>query len=165
MTERVSFVHGDAGDHVSERPVDVAACVGATWIGGGLAGTIAHLERSLRPGGLLLIGEPYWRRDPPAEAAEAIFGDADADYLPLPELVEGFQTRGWDVVEMVLADEGSFDRYVAASWLNLRRWLDEHPADELAAEVRAALTRSQLVHTRYQRPYLGWGVFALMRRD
>jgi hypothetical protein len=44
-----------------------AACVGATWIGGGVAGTIELLARSLRSGGIILIGEPYWRKLPPTE--------------------------------------------------------------------------------------------------
>src|SRR5512142_540977 len=66
------FVHGDACGYVAAEPVDLAACVGATWIGNGVAGTAELLARSLRPGGLMLIGEPYWRRTPPnQEVAEA----------------------------------------------------------------------------------------------
>lgn len=166
VADRVTFVAGDASGYVSEEPVDLAACIGATWIGDGLAGTMALLERSLRPGGMLLIGEPYWRREPVPAAVEACFGDidVDTDYVLLPELVERFNALGWDVVEMINADEGSWDRYVAAGWLNMRRWLDDHPGDPLAAEIRSELTASQLNHTRYQRDYLGWGVFALLRR-
>jgi hypothetical protein len=42
--------------------------------------------------------------------------------------------------------------------------LDEHPEDELAAEMRAELDEAPLRHVKYIRPYLGWGVFALRRR-
>ena len=55
----VSFVHGDASGYVSKEKVSVAACLGASWIGGGVAGTIELLARSLRSGGIILIGEPY----------------------------------------------------------------------------------------------------------
>jgi len=48
---QVTFIHGDAAGYVSDEKVDVAACVGAAWIGGGVAGTIALLAQSLRPGG------------------------------------------------------------------------------------------------------------------
>ncbi|MEV4150109.1 class I SAM-dependent methyltransferase [Amycolatopsis sp. NPDC049691] len=61
---QVTFLHGDASNHVAGDPVDIAACVGASWIGGGVAGTVDLLRRSLRPGGVLLIGEPYWRKEP-----------------------------------------------------------------------------------------------------
>src|ERR1700759_411863 len=63
----VTFQHGDATVFVAGEPADVASCIGATWIGDGVAGTIEILERSLKPGGLVLIGEPYWRLDPPQE--------------------------------------------------------------------------------------------------
>jgi len=48
VADRVSFVHADASTYVAEEPVDVAACIGATWIGDGAAGTVALLERSCR---------------------------------------------------------------------------------------------------------------------
>ncbi|MFG3066321.1 MULTISPECIES: SAM-dependent methyltransferase [Streptomyces] len=165
VADRVTFVHDDAVGYVSDEPVDLVSCLGATWIGDGAAGTIELLARSLRPGGLMLIGEPYWRREvPDEETARACQAGSKADFRLLPELVEQFGELGYDVVEMVLADGDSWDRYQAAQWLNLRRWLDRNPGDELAAEVRAELTTEPARYTRYQREYLGWGVFALMAR-
>ncbi|MEU3553227.1 SAM-dependent methyltransferase [Streptomyces fragilis] len=165
VADRVGFVHGDAAGHVADRPVDLAACVGATWIGDGVPGTVGLLERSLRPGGLMLIGEPYWRRTPPdEETAKACQATSVADFLPLPELIELFQALGWDVVEMLLADQDSWDRYVAAQWLSMRRWLDENPDDELAPDVREQLGSEPARYARHGREYLGWGVFALMKR-
>ena len=126
--ERVRFVHGDASTYVAATPVDVAACIGATWIGNGVAGTIALLERSLLPGGLMLIGEPFWRMDPPDQATvEACHASSKEDYHDLPGLVALFGELGWDLVEMVLADEDSWDRYVAAQWFSVRAWLDANP--------------------------------------
>jgi len=113
----------------------------------------------------MLVGEPYWRRTPPTqEAVEGCHAVSDTDFVPLPELIEKFGDLGYDVVEMMLADQDSWDRYSAAQWLNLRRWLDQNPDDELAAEVRAELTTEPARYARYGREYLGWGVFALMSR-
>lgn len=165
VADRVTFTHGDAAGHVAAEPVDVAACIGATWIGRGVEGTIELLERSLRPGGLLLIGEPFWRLDPPDQAAVTGSGAGSRDdFRDLPGLVESFGSLGWDLVEMVLADEDSWDRYVAAQWFTVRAWLDENPDDELAPSMRAELDTAPLDYVRYQRRYLGWGVFALKRR-
>jgi len=165
VADRVEFVHGDASGHVADEPVDLAACVGASWIGGGVAGTVELLDRSLRPGGTMLVGEPYWRRTPPdEETAVACHASAVSDFLPLHGLLEQLGGLGYDVVEMMLADEASWDRYVAAQWLSMRRWLDAHPDDELAPEVRHELTTEPARYARYQREHLGWGVFALVRR-
>ncbi|RRR96879.1 SAM-dependent methyltransferase [Glycomyces terrestris] len=162
---RVRFVHGDAAGHVADEPVGIASCIGATWIGGGAAGTVELLRRSLAPGGMMLVGEPYWRLDPPDQATvEGCYMSSKEDLFALPELLEHFQGLGCDVVEMVLADQDSWDRYSAAQWLNLRQWLDANPEDELYAELRAELDTAPVKHARYQREYLGWGVFALMDR-
>ncbi|TQM03829.1 SAM-dependent methyltransferase [Pseudonocardia kunmingensis] len=165
VADQVTFVHGDASGHRSDEPVDLAACVGATWIGGGVAGTVELLASSLRPGGLMLIGEPYWRQEvPDQDTATGCLARSEDDFLVLPELIAQFGDLGYDVVEMVLADQDSWDRYQAAQWLNLRRWLDGNPDDELAAEVRAELSTEPARYVRYQREHLGWGVFALMVR-
>jgi SAM-dependent methyltransferase len=165
VADRVEFVHDNASGYVAAEPVDLAACVGATWIGDGLDGTVDLLQRSLRPGGLMLIGEPYWRMDPPDQTAvEASHASREDEFRSLPETVEHFGDLGYDVVEMVLADQDSWDRYRAAQWLTIRRWLDENPGDELAGEMREELRTGPAQYVRYQREYLGWGVFALMRR-
>jgi SAM-dependent methyltransferase len=165
VADQVQFIHGDAAGSVSNEQVDVAACVGATWIAGGVAGTIELLARSLRTGGILLIGEPYWRRLPPTEAvAQGCLAHSISDFLLLPELLASFGHLGYDVVEMVLADPDGWDRYEAAKWLTMRRWLEANPDDEFAKEVRAQLTSEPERYAAYTREYLGWGVFALMRR-
>ena len=165
VTDQVSFIHGDAAGYVAADKVAVAACIGATWIGGGVAGTIALLARSLRPGGVILIGEPYWRQLPPTEdVAQGCLAGAISDFLMLPELLASFRRLGYDVVEMVLADQDGWDRYEAAKWLTMRRWLDANPEDELAREVRARLSAEPERYAANTREYLGWGVFALMKR-
>lgn len=165
VADRVEFIHGDAAGHVADEPVDLAACVGATWIGNGVAGTTELLDRSLRPGGVMLIGEPYWRRTPPdEETAVACQATAIADFLELPDLMGTFHDLGYDIVEMMLSDQDSWDRYTAAQWLNLRLWLDRNPDDDLAPEVREELATAPARYARFTREYLGWGVFALMKR-
>jgi len=165
VAHQVQFIHGDAAGYVSDEKVNVAACIGATWIGGGVAGTIKLLEQSLRAGGIILIGEPYWRILPPTEeVARGCLAHSISDFVMLPELLASFGPLGYDVVEMVLADQDGWDRYEAAKWLTMRRWLEANPNDELAKEVRAQLTSEPERYATFTREYLGWGVFALMPR-
>ena len=165
VADRVEFIHGDAVGYVAAEKVDVAACIGATWIGGGVAGTIELLAKSLRSGGIILVGEPYWRRLPPTDdVARECDAGSISDFLVLPDLLASFGDPGYDVVEMVLADQEGWDRYEAAKWLTMRRWIDANPGDDFANEVRARLTLEPERYAAYTREYLGWGVFALMAR-
>lgn len=165
VADRVAFIHGDAAGYVADEKVGLAACVGATWIGGGVVGTIELLAKSLTPGGIILIGEPYWLQLPPTEdVAKGCLAGSVSDFLMLPGLLASFGNYGYDVVEMVLADQNGWDRYEAAKWLTMRRWLDAHPDDHLAKDVRAQLNSEPQRYAAYTREYLGWGVFALMAR-
>jgi len=165
VADQVKFIHGDASGFISEEKASVAACIGASWIGGGVAGTIELLARSLRSGGTILIGEPYWRQLPPTEdVAKGCRANSISDFLKLSDLLASFGHLGYDVVEMVLAAQDDWDRYEAAKWLTMRRWLEANPDDEFAKDVRANLTSEPERYAAYTREYLGWGVFALMQR-
>jgi SAM-dependent methyltransferase len=165
VSDRVSFVQADAGTYASAEPVDVASCLGASWIAGGVEGIVELLRSSVRPGGLMLLGEPYWRRAPDSPDVLAPCHAVDAtSYSSLPELVDRLGSLGCDLVGMVLADRDDWDEYASARWMSIRRWLDAHQEDELAAAFRQELTDSPPEHVRYQREYLGWGVFVLMDR-
>lgn len=165
VVDHVEFIHNDAAGYVASKKVDIAACIGATWIAGGVAGTIELLSKSLNSGGIILIGEPYWRQLPPTEdIAKACFASSVSDFLVLPELIASFGDLNYDVVEMVLADQQGWDRYEAAKWLTMRRWLEANPDDEMAKEIRDMLTQEPKRYVTYTREYLGWGVFALMAR-
>ena len=128
-------------------------------------GTIELLTKSLNTSGIILIGEPYWRQLPPTEdVAKECFAGSISDYLMLPKLLASFGDLGYDVVEMVLADQDGWDRYEAAKWLTMRRWLEANPDDDFAKDVRSRLTSEPERYASYTRKYMGWGVFALMAR-
>lgn len=62
-----------------------------------------------------------------------------AEDYRVPGLVELFGQLGCDPVETMLADEVSWDRYVAAQWITVRNRLNANPHDELAREFRIEL--------------------------
>src|SRR5690606_19880425 len=132
----------------------------ATWIGGGLTGTIGLMRPALADGGLLLIGEPYWVDDPPEAAYEAL-GCAPGDFASLAGTLDRFEAAGLELVEMVLADPDSWDRYVAPHWWTLSLWLRSIPVDSEAVAMRVFTAASRLSHLTYIRRYLGWGIFSL----
>ncbi len=159
VTDRVRFEQADAGTHpLPPAAYDIVACIGATWIGGGLGGTIDLMRPALRDDGLLLVGEPFWHSAPPAEAYAALQVGTD-DFTSLAGTADRLAAAGVELVEMVLADQESWDRYVAAQWWTLERWLRDHPADPDAEAVREFRDHGRRAHLAYGRTYLGWGVF------
>ena len=161
----VTFVQGDAGVYEPEGAAfDVASCIGATWIGGGIAGTIELLRPALRPGGRLLIGEPYWIEPPPAEALAAFgFGPAE-DFVSLVGTLDRLDASGLELVELVLANPDTWDRYEASQWRTVAAWLAANPDDPDHAAMREFLDHGRRTYLEWGRRYLGWGVFVTQPR-
>jgi hypothetical protein len=64
-------------------------------------------RRGLATGGMMLIGESYWRREPLDQAAvDGCHATSKDEWLALPELIESFGGLGCDVVEMVFGRPG-----------------------------------------------------------
>lgn len=161
VSDYVTLVEGDAGKYTAEaHGFDVVSCIGATWIGGGLVGTLKLMQPALKPGGLLLVGEPYWISPPPDEAYAAM-GMGKDDYLSLSGTLERIESAGMELVEMVLADANSWDRYVAAQWWTVDEWLRAHPEAPDAAALRDWNALWKRIYLQHQRDYLGWGVFVV----
>lgn len=159
VTSLVRFEQADASTFAADPDgYDLVSCIGATWIGNGIGGTVSLLRPYLRPGGLILIGEPFWLTEPPAEAYAALHVKPN-EFVSLAGTADRLAAAGVEVVEMVLADQDSWDRYVAAQWWTLDAWLRAHPDDPTAPEVRGFLDDGRRSHLMYQRQYLGWGVF------
>lgn len=161
VADWVTLVEGDAGSYLAEaKGYDVVSCIGATWIGGGLVGTLKLMLPALKDGGLLLVGEPFWI-DPPPEAAYESSGIGKDDFTSLVGTLDRIESAGCELVEMVLADQNSWDRYVAGQWWTVDQWLRDNPNDPDAAMMREGNAASKRDYLAYGRRYLGWGVFVL----
>jgi SAM-dependent methyltransferase len=158
VAARVTLVQGDAGTYQAEAGAfDVACCIGATWIGGGVPGTIDLLRRAARAGGYVLVGEPFWHDEPPAEAVAA----EDDAFTSLVGMLDQIQSAGAELVELVAASTDDWDRFEAAQWNALTDWLAEHPGDERAHQIRAFREHARRRYLAHRRRSLGWAVFVL----
>jgi hypothetical protein len=159
VADRVTFTLGDAVAAVPKTgEYDIVSCIGATWIGGGLAGTAALMIPAVRGNGLVLIGEPYWADDTPDEAYDGL-GFPREDFTTLDGTRERLEQAGLQLVEMILADGDGWDRYVASQWWTVTQWLHDNPQSPDAPAMREYLDVSRRTHLKYQRRYLGWGIF------
>ena len=118
------------------------------------------MRPALAGGGLLLIGEPYWIDEPPEAAYEAL-GFAKGDFASLSGTLDRVEAAGLELVEMVLADTGDWDRYVASQWWTIHEWLTANPDDPDAPAMREFAAASRRSYLADNRRYLGWGVFVL----
>jgi hypothetical protein len=155
---RIGVVEADAAG-IAYEPAgyDAALCLGATFVWGGVAGTLAALVPAVRPGGFVALGEPYWRTWPLPPGCELEWGD---EFATLPETVERIEACGVEVVTIVASAEDDWDRYESLHWLALDEWLRANPHDPDADELRSVGRESRDRYLRWQRDLLGWAIFA-----
>ena len=159
VTNQVTFEVGDAGRPRPGERFDLVSCIGATWIGGGMEGTLELMKPMVNEGGWFLVGEPYWIDPPPEEARRR--HEKRQDFLDLGDTLMRFGDAGLTLVEMVLATHEDWDRYEASQWLNVTTWLEANPESPEAPSVREDFLQSQREYLAWGRRYLGWGVFVL----
>ena len=159
----VTYVVADLTAFSSGAPFDLAASLGASV--GGFRPTLARLAGHLRPGGLALLGEGYWRREPDDAYLDAL--GASRDEMPdYAGLFAAAAEVGLEPRYAVTADTDDFDRYEWRWSLNGERYAAANP-DEPGVEAFLAFIRNG--RRRYVelggRETLGFGLFLFERMD
>ncbi len=155
----LSFVEGDAADHPAEPAgVDLAVCLGASWIWGGHRGTLRALRAAARPGGLVLVGEPYWKREPdPAYLAFA--GMAADSCATLHGNVEIAAEEGLTLLYAMPSRDEDWDRYELLQLRAAERYALANPDDPDVPELLARARRGCEEYLRWGRDTLGWAIY------
>jgi SAM-dependent methyltransferase len=154
LGDLVEIIQRDAKDFPLEpESFDAAICLGASFIWDGLPGTLSALEPAVRPGGYVVVGEPFWRRWPLPD---------DPDHMGYTNLVgtaRRFQAAGIALVGLIAASEDDWDAYESLHWRALEEWLAVNPADPEADELRRQHEQFRDAYLSVEREQLGWAVF------
>jgi precorrin-6B methylase 2 len=158
----IELVYADASEFPleSER-YDAALCLGASFVWDDLKGTLAHLTPAASVGGLVVVGEPYWRTWPIPDVVDA---DWREEFASLPGTVALFEAAGLLPVTMIDSSLDDWDRYETLHWLAAEEWLTEHSDDSDAEEIRARVADDRDRYLRWQRDQFGWAIIVGRKR-
>jgi hypothetical protein len=157
---RLDFQVGDAGGHGIPGTFDVVSCIGATWVGGGFAGSLELMKRSLAPSGVILVGEVFADGALPADQDQRHHGTLRG-MTDLGGILDQSEAAGLELVEMVIASREDWDRYSARQWDRASVWLQGNAEHEDASGVRQWLDSTRRAYLADERTWLEWGVFVL----
>jgi SAM-dependent methyltransferase len=144
----IEIVESDGAEFPLEPEAwDAALCLGATFVWDDLDGTLSALVPAVRPGGHVVVGEPYWRRSPPV-------GMDPMGYVSLSETAAKVERHDLALIGVISSSTDDWDRYESLHWRAVEDWLAENEDDE----IRNA-------HEEHRRNYLarrdafGWALF------
>jgi SAM-dependent methyltransferase len=141
---------------------DACLCIGASWIWGGYAPTLAALEHWTRPGGVVAVGEPFWLREPSREHLAGA-GLERASFATHLENAQGGIERGLALLHTVVSTPDDWDVYEGLQWAAVERYALEHAGDADLHELLQTQHRHRDLYLRYGRDELGWAVYLFQK--
>lgn len=159
----LTFVESDGAAYRAEpESYDLAICVGASWVFGGHRGTLRALAGLAKPGGLVMVGEPYWRTTPALEYLQAA-DMAESDFATHAGNVTIGVEEGLSPLYTMVSSEDDWDRYEGLQWQAAERYAAAHPGDPDCPEMLRRVHRSRYQYLRWGRDTFGWSVYLFMK--
>jgi cyclopropane fatty-acyl-phospholipid synthase-like methyltransferase len=141
----------------------LAVCVGAGAIFGDTGETLRALAALVPRGGLVLLGEGYWRRAPSPAYLAALGAEPD-ELTSLQGTAAAGVAQGLELVELLESTEADWERYERRWAENGRRWATDHPdhpdREELLAWIENGRRRFERLGGRET---LGFALFLLRK--
>lgn len=161
---RLTFLEMDGADYEPQKPgrLDLAACIGASWIYGGHRGTLKALERMAAPESWIVVGEPYWRCEPEREYLQAI-GQEPNSFGTHAENAEAGQEFGLELAFTLVSSQDDWDRYEGLQWYAAEDWAAGHPTDADVQEVLQRVRQGKAAYLRWGRDALGWAIYVFKK--
>ena len=141
---------------------DLACCLGASWVFAGHRGTLQTLSCAARPGGLVLVGEPFWRTEPPAEYL-AWSGIARHDFAGHAENVAIGESEGLVPLLAWVSSEEDWDRYETLQWRAAARYAAANPDDPDVHDLLERVAHARHEYLTWGRETLGWALYLFGR--
>lgn len=166
INRKVRFVEADAGEYaIDPKSYDAICCIGATWIRENLDGTLRFMLPGIKNNGLAIVGEPFYRDLPLPTGYRRSMAKQDLrmGFRSLAHTVERIRNNGLELEGMVIANEDDWDRYETAHWRGIQRWAVRNADDDDVSRFLAMMRRDREIYLRWERRYLGWGIFIARR--
>ena len=158
-----------AEDHVptlEAESFDAALCVGASWIWDGWRGTLEALHRLAKPGGYVVLGEPWWIGEPSPEYL-AFMGDQEGvdreTFASQDALVKGATGLGLELCWMRGSTQQEWDRYEMLQMAALDRFAREEPGHSDLEEIRRRKRKDIEVYLKWGRGEFGFALWVFRK--
>jgi SAM-dependent methyltransferase len=162
---QVVFREMDGAAFVPTQPNSfaLASCIGASWIFGGHEGTLDALMGLIAPGGWVIVGEPFWLREPSEEYLEAS-GDSRTSFGTHAENARSGEQRGLDLVHTLVSSRDDWDQYEGLQWYSTAEYARSNPDDPDVLEIVQRIAKSKSTYLRWGRETLGWAIYVFQQQ-
>jgi SAM-dependent methyltransferase len=161
----VKFSQMDGAQFRPEKPASLhlAACIGASWVFKDHNETLETLKSWVVPGGLVVVGEPFWLHDPSQEYLDAS-GSQRENFGTHADNVKVGEKHGLQLVYTIVSDKNDWDQYEGLQWLAADEYARQNPNDPDITELMNRVTSNKNIYLKWGRDTIGWAIY-IFRRD
>ena len=166
LSDRIELLHMDGSKYAPDpfESLDLASCIGASWVYKNHAGTLKALKEMVKPGGLVLVGEPFWRKEPAPEYLKLTGYTRNLCGLHASNMKTGEQL-GLTFLYSLVSNQDDFDRYEGLQWRAAELYSATHP-DDPDAEILLRVSHSfRDSYLQWGRDCLGWALYLFRKPE
>ena len=159
----IEIVEANGSEYVGKPSFfDAAVCLGASWIWGGLEGTLGALSSWAKPGGLVVVGEPFWRCAPSPDHLEAT-GFTESSFSTHSGNVQIGLGMDLGLLHTIVSSADDWDRYEGYQWYAAEQYATRSPADSDVPELMATMRTARDRYLKWGRDEIGWAVYLFLK--
>jgi len=147
-----------AASDYAAASLDLVVCIGSTHASGGYGGVLKTARRLLRAGGLLLVGEGYWKRPPAADYLAFLQATADEHGIHQGNQTAGIN-EGFDLLACSECRQEEWDAYEEQYSRNVESHVRATPHDPDARVMLERIRPWREAYLRWGRDTLGFGLY------
>ena len=155
---QIQILNMDGADYKPDQLFDLAVCIGASWVYKGHRGTLRTLKTMTKPDALILVGEPFWLKEPDDAylGAENLTRDMFGTHH---ENVLIGEDEGLFPLYTMVSNQDDWDRYETLQWYAANKYAGDNPDDRDVSEILTRVARSRTNYLRWGRDTLGWAMY------
>ncbi len=156
----ITFLEMDGADYRPDEPesFDLTVCMGASWIFDGHEGTLTALRSMTRPGGRIIVGEPYWRQEPHPDYLKSAGFERAHFGTHYDNVVTGLEL-GLTLLYTIVSTFDEWDRYEGLRWYAAEAYALADPNDPDVPELLERTRQEERDYLRWGRDTTGWALY------
>jgi SAM-dependent methyltransferase len=155
---QIQILNMDGADYSPDQLFDLAMCIGASWVYKGHRGTLSALKTMTKPDALILVGEPFWLKDPDDAylIAENLTRDMFGTHY---ENVLVGEDEGLFPLYTMVSSQDDWDRYETLQWYAAEKYARDNPDDPDVSEILTRVAHGRTNYLHWGRDTLGWAMY------
>lgn len=156
----ITFLEMGGADFQPDEPesFDLTVCMGASWIFNGHKGTLAALKAMTKSGGLIIVGEPYWRQEPDPAYLKITGFERDL-FVNHYENVRMGQALDLKLLYTLDSSLDDWDMYEGLQWYAAENYALAHADDPDVPELLERIRNQKQEYLKWGRGTLGWALY------